>query len=578
DDRASHSITHEGLAVKTLILPPGQTMGTLNRACLKASTGRYVVLINDDVIVRTPGWDTTIYRTFAGFGDDIALIHVNDMLFQERLCTFPILSRKACLETGICPASYRRYRIDDHIYDTYYLLAYLGHSRIIYLKDVVFEHENYVAEGAAHANAVNTFRTDDGRVYVLDPEALAADSREFTERLDDRKRDARKLARLIEMAALNNRLAFHENSLAEIRDSYSYRLKCSISAAAPSAGPAATRKVTVAMVTSDLRRPHAAKCLSLVKEHTSDYDLLILDNNGSRQFNHPAEMNKVLRTAKTDYVVLLDDDVYVTPGWLEGLIECVGERTGIVTPLHRNRRGRISYSGVYLNGDGQGTHAHTLDVPAFPRPCQCMCSAAVLIDRRKCGNIFFNDAYQKYFLDLDYALQVWEAGYEVLCTPRSIITHLGGATMAYTTAESTAKGNVDRNTFGSTWLATGRLGRIESEIWSEDDYLRGLTETLQRLQRIFDQVGSKSPDELRKMLKPLIDELRPVPRFYHLLAPLIQEQAYRCRVWEENAKAACLQATVEELYPRRTRLVRRLRRGLGSVVKPLIAKAKSFVW
>ena len=50
------------------------------------------MLVNDDVIVRTPGWDTAIYRTFARFGDDIALVHVNDLLFQERLCTFPVLS------------------------------------------------------------------------------------------------------------------------------------------------------------------------------------------------------------------------------------------------------------------------------------------------------------------------------------------------------------------------------------------------------------------------------------------------------------------------------------------------------
>ena len=110
DDPQSHSITHEGLAVKRVILPPGLTMGALNRACFEASTGRYVMLINDDVIVRTPGWDTAIYRTFAAFGDDIALVHVNDLLFQERLCTFPVLSRKACLEIGICPACYRRYR------------------------------------------------------------------------------------------------------------------------------------------------------------------------------------------------------------------------------------------------------------------------------------------------------------------------------------------------------------------------------------------------------------------------------------------------------------------------------------
>ena len=413
---------------------------------------------------------------------------------------------------------------------------------------------------------------------MLEPKAFAADSNEFTERLEDRKRDARKLAHRIETAALNDRLAFHEDLLAKIRDSYSYRLKCSISAGVSAAGPATTRKVTVALVTSDLRRPHAAKCLSLLKRHTSDFDLLILDNNGSRQFNHPREMNKVLRTAKTDYVVLLDDDVYVTPGWLEGLIECIGERTGIVTPLHRDRQGRISYSGVYLNGDGQGTHAHTRDVPASPRPCQCMCSAAVLIDRRKCGNIFFNDAYQKYFLDLDYALQVWEAGYEVLCTPRSIVTHLGGATMAYTTAESTAKGLVDRNTFGSIWVATGRLGRVESEIWSGDDYLRGLVKYLQRLQQIFDQAGGRSPEELRRVLMPLIDELRPM----QLILPLAGAADPGAGIPLPRAggkrPGRLLTGHGRRTLPAAHAVGAPLAAAAATVVKPVIAQAKSLAY
>jgi len=579
DDPPSHSIAHEGLAVKMLVLPPGLTMGELNRACFDASTGRYVMLINDDVIVRTPGWDTTIYRTFARSGDDIALVHVNDLLFQERLCTFPILSRKACLEIGICPACYRRYRIDDHIYDTFYLLAYLGHGRIIYLKDVVFEHENYVTESSADADPRYTFRADNGKVYALDKAAHDHDTGEFTRRLEDRKRDARKLARLIETAAVDNRLALYDRSLAGVRDSHSYRPQCNISGGVPSAGPAAAREVTVAVVTSDLRRPHAAKCLSLLKRHTSDYDLVILDNNGSPHFNHPREMNKVLRMAKTDYVVLLDDDVYVSPGWLDGLIECVGPRTGVVTPLHRDRRGRISYSGVHLNGDGQGTHSHTLDVPAAPRMCQCICSAAMLIDRRKCGNIFFNEAYQKYFLDLDYALQVWEAGYEVLCTPRSTVTHLGGGTLAYASAESKAKCQADRNTFAAVWAASSRLARVESGAWSHYDYLRELLAIPARIERVFDRAGGKSRDELRAILRPLIDALRPTPLFYHLLAPLIQEQACLCRARAEQAQAAYLETTLEDLLPLRlrTRLARRLKRRAASVAKPLMARTRALV-
>ena len=80
---------------------------------------------------------------------------------------------------------------------------------MIYLKDVVFEHENYATEGVPTPTTLNTFHADDGKVYVLDPEALDNDTREFTDRLEDRKRDARKLAHLIETAALDNRMAVH---------------------------------------------------------------------------------------------------------------------------------------------------------------------------------------------------------------------------------------------------------------------------------------------------------------------------------------------------------------------------------
>jgi hypothetical protein len=217
------------LAVKTAILPAGLTMGALNRACFAASTGRYVMLVNDDVIVRTPGWDTAIYRTFARFPDDIALVHVNDLLFRERLCAFPILSRKACLEIGVCPACYRRYRIDDHICDTYGLLAHLRHERRVYLKDVVFEHENYTTQstrcpaGALRKDAVPIFRSAEGKVYLLEPEAFAADSREFAARLEERKRDTCKLARLIETAALESRHAAYEGLLAKVRDPFACR-------------------------------------------------------------------------------------------------------------------------------------------------------------------------------------------------------------------------------------------------------------------------------------------------------------------------------------------------------------------
>ena len=110
------------------VLAAGLTMGALNRACFEASTGRYVMLDQRRRHRPDPGWDTPFIGLLRASRTTSRWLHVNDLLFQERLCTFPILSRKSCLEIGICPPCYRRYRIDDHIYDTYGLLGYLGHS------------------------------------------------------------------------------------------------------------------------------------------------------------------------------------------------------------------------------------------------------------------------------------------------------------------------------------------------------------------------------------------------------------------------------------------------------------------
>jgi glycosyltransferase involved in cell wall biosynthesis len=145
DDLATRSFSFPGLRLVRVFVEPGQTMGELNMTGYEVSSGRYIMLLNDDVVVRTKHWDKFVLKAFRRFPDQIAMIHVNDMVFQEKLCTFPIVSREFCdFAGGICPRQYRRYRIDDHIEDIFTLLWYLGEQRIVYLPDVVFEHNNYV--------------------------------------------------------------------------------------------------------------------------------------------------------------------------------------------------------------------------------------------------------------------------------------------------------------------------------------------------------------------------------------------------------------------------------------------------
>ncbi len=208
DEPGNPKISIPGLNIKTAVGPAGRTMGALNSDGYRASRGDYIMLLNDDVIVRTRGWDRIVYRCFRRFPDRIALVHVNDLLMRDYLCTFPILSRAYCeLMGGICPTVYERYRIDDHIEDAFNMLAHLGVRRSIYLPDVIFE----------HCNAIN--HPTAGAVYESDPTILARDAPRFETLLPMRKEQAIKAIERIE--GCPNEL--HREKLAAITDSFALR-------------------------------------------------------------------------------------------------------------------------------------------------------------------------------------------------------------------------------------------------------------------------------------------------------------------------------------------------------------------
>jgi hypothetical protein len=175
DDPAS-LVRHPLLNLRHIVVPPGMTMGALNNAGFADSTGDFVMLLNDDVVVRTGRWDAVALDCFRRFPDPFVLVHVNDTLMRDHLCTFPLTSRAFYERVGgVCPAGYRRYRIDDHIEDVFNLLAVLGERRVVYLPDVVFEHDNAVHHPEA------------GAVYASDPEVLALDAPLFDSLLAQRK-------------------------------------------------------------------------------------------------------------------------------------------------------------------------------------------------------------------------------------------------------------------------------------------------------------------------------------------------------------------------------------------------------
>ncbi len=455
DDAGAIAFTHEGVALRRVVVPRGLTMGALNSRGYAAATGERIMLCNDDVVVRTRGWDTRLDGVFSSYPDDVVLAHVNDGTFKESLCIFPCVTRAfAELAGGICPESYRRYRIDDHVYNVFNLLAILGEHRIQYLPDVLFEHHNYAASVAGQ------------RVYEPDPAIHAEDTQRYVEAFPARKDLAASLKERIRAKRGAPDGELYRNILERPLDPLRMRDPRDVRIAADSRPlNSDSTRITVGVVTADLRSAHARRCLSDLKRYTRNFDLVILDNSRGGDFNHAREMNRLMRVARTDFLVLMDDDVFVEPGWADALLASVNSRVGVVTPVHYDAYGRFNYAGIIMHGDRSGGHRHDLELPAAPIRNMTLCSAVMLIDLAKCGHLRMDENYSKYFLDLDYGLSVWEAGYEVVCTPHAQVTHIGGATLEQGSSSAYMLHEPQRQYFVAKWMATGRYERLEAGPW-----------------------------------------------------------------------------------------------------------------
>jgi hypothetical protein len=164
DDTESHHLAWEGLNIRRII-GPRLTMGAYNSRCLAESQGGIIVLVNDDMIIRTKGWDERLRALDASIPDKVYLAYGNDLFKGGKLCTFPILSRRTCDVLGDpYPTAYRGAFIDYHLLDIFKRLQHRGEDRIRYLEDVVFEHLHFRA-GKAEVDQTYTQRgrfADDG--------------------------------------------------------------------------------------------------------------------------------------------------------------------------------------------------------------------------------------------------------------------------------------------------------------------------------------------------------------------------------------------------------------------------------
>ena len=177
------------------------------------------------------------------------------------------------------------------------------------------------------------------------------------------------------------------------------------------------------------------KCLSSIRENTSDYEVLVHDNSPPNPNLGFARANNLLiRRAQGEYIVLLNPDTWVTYGWLDKLIALAESdpEIGIVQPKTLRPNGRLdstghSYTriwGVDMPGD---RGAEELDRGQYDNMTELKsCTfAAALIKRSVFDSVGLLDG--KMFLyceDMEFCLRARRQGWRVVYCPQSVVYHV----------------------------------------------------------------------------------------------------------------------------------------------------------
>jgi len=151
-------------------------------------------------------------------------------------------------------------------------------------------------------------------------------------------------------------------------------------------------------------------------------------NRGFATFN-----NQGLRLATRPYALFLNDDVELTPGWLEPLIEMLDRHpeVGAVGSRLLYPDGRIQHDGkMFLQRDLLPYHVN-IGGPAGrdERPVEVdTLTGACLIGRREL--VGFSEDYRRgYYEDTDMCLRIKERGYSLVLHRGSVVIHHHGVSM-----------------------------------------------------------------------------------------------------------------------------------------------------
>jgi len=231
-------------------------------------------------------------------------------------------------------------------------------------------------------------------------------------------------------------------------------------------------KVTIAILNWNGLK-HLQQYLPSVVEHSGDAAILLIDNASTDQsifwvksafpnvqisvlsenLGFTGGYNEGLKSVETEYVVLLNSDVEVTPGWLNALTHCMDGnpkiaacQPKILAFQNRNQFEYAGASGGFIDFLGypfcrgrlfdhcENDHSqYDTSIPVFWASGACMMVRTSLF--REFGG--FEARFFAHMEEIDLCWRWLHSGFSIYVAPQSVVFHLGAGTLSKSSPRKT---------------------------------------------------------------------------------------------------------------------------------------------
>jgi GT2 family glycosyltransferase len=200
------------------------------------------------------------------------------------------------------------------------------------------------------------------------------------------------------------------------------------------------------------------RCLETIRDHTlaPAFEVILVDDTADpatkglltlvdgaqilrneQNEGYLRSVNRGAAAARGEWLVLCNNDIEATPGWLENLMRCAesADDVGVVAPKFIAPDGMLSEAGGILWSDGTGVNYGRGEDPSRPeyeytREVDYGSAAALLVRTevwREVGG--YDERFAPmYYEDADLCFEARRCGWRVFYEPSAVVVHAEGST------------------------------------------------------------------------------------------------------------------------------------------------------